>query len=112
MEIVVECPDNLVVMSDRLRLKQVILNLGRNSAKFLEEGQGFIRLKAAVVNGHVQLSVEDSGRGIPLQKRDKLFNKYQESLDLLSQGTVRMRETPSVCLTHSIVCKCQLNLYT
>jgi len=81
LEVSVNCPSNLVVMSDRLRLKQVILNLGRNSAKFVEEG--YIRLAAAEVNGSVQLSVTDSGPGIPAEKRDKLFNKYQESNRLM-----------------------------
>eukprot|EP00545_Synedropsis_sp_CCMP1620_P004737 CAMPEP_0119010656 /NCGR_PEP_ID=MMETSP1176-20130426/5154_1 /TAXON_ID=265551 /ORGANISM="Synedropsis recta cf, Strain CCMP1620" /LENGTH=814 /DNA_ID=CAMNT_0006963361 /DNA_START=160 /DNA_END=2604 /DNA_ORIENTATION=- len=87
MEVSVHCPENLVVMSDRLRLKQIMMNLGRNSAKFLIEGRGFIKLSAEVVDGNVQLSVADSGPGIPQDKRAKLFNKYQESLDLLSQGT-------------------------
>ena len=86
VKVSVECPEGLFVMTDRLRLKQVILNLGRNSAKFV--CQGFIRLRAAVVEGHVQLSVEDSGSGIPHEKRKLLFAKFQESLDLLSQGTV------------------------
>jgi hypothetical protein len=33
------------------------------------------------------LYVEDSGPGIPHAKRQKLFDKFQASLDLLSQGT-------------------------
>jgi K+-sensing histidine kinase KdpD len=57
----------------------------RNSSKFVEEG--FIRLSAEVVNGRVQLSVADSGPGIPLEKQQSLFTKYQDSLDVLSQGT-------------------------
>lgn len=89
VDVVVECPKDLVVLSDHLRLKQVILNLGRNSVKFIEEG--FIKLQAKVVNGQVQLAVEDSGPGIPMEKRERLFCKYQESLDMLSQGTVRLR---------------------
>lgn len=36
------------------------------------------------------LLVEDSGPGIPPEKQDQLFNKYQESLDILGQGTVRI----------------------
>jgi K+-sensing histidine kinase KdpD len=72
-----------------LRLKQVILNLGRNSVKFIEEG--FIKLQAKVVKGQVQIAVEDSGPGIPMEKRERLFCKYQESLDMLSQGTVSLR---------------------
>ena len=35
----------------------------------------------------VQLAVEDSGKGIPVEKRARLFEKFQESLDSLNQGT-------------------------
>jgi len=74
-------------------LKQIVLNLAANAAKFVE--RGYIRLKARVVensddehdNGVVEISVEDSGPGIPLEKRDRLFAKFQESLDSLNQGT-------------------------
>ncbi|KAL3903638.1 MAG: hypothetical protein SGARI_005284 [Bacillariaceae sp.] len=101
-------------MADRMRLKQILLNLSFNATKFVEKG--FIRLKAKVVevkgnsngaaaenggeNGrtapsqsqshpqqHVELYVEDSGPGIPEGKRKSLFNKWQDSLDVLNQGT-------------------------
>jgi signal transduction histidine kinase len=84
----VDCPPGLVCMTDRLRLKQVCLNLARNSVKFIHEG--FIRLRADVINNEVHLFVEDSGPGIPLEKRQMLFSKFQESLDSLSQGTVSL----------------------
>jgi two-component system, sensor histidine kinase ChiS len=63
----IHCPPNLFVLSDSLRLEQVVLNLGRNSVKFVEEG--FVRLSAAVVDGNVRIIVEDSGPGIPVEKR-------------------------------------------
>lgn len=44
-------------------------------------------MRASVVNNCVHLYVEDSGPGIPLEKRDILFTKFQESLDSLNQGT-------------------------
>lgn len=85
-EVEVDCqPENLIIMTDRLRLKQVIMNLGRNACKFVEKG--FIRLKARVVEGEVHIYVEDSGPGIPLDKQKRLFAKFQESLDSLNQGT-------------------------
>ena len=83
----ISCPPNLFVMGDRLRLNQVMINLGRNSIKFVDEG--FIKLAAEEVDGCVQFSVSDSGPGIPEEKKARLFQKYQESLDILSQGTVR-----------------------
>jgi signal transduction histidine kinase/CheY-like chemotaxis protein len=84
-EVHIECPGNLVVSTDALRLKQIVLNLGRNSGKFVEHG--FIRLRAAVVDGNVRVYIEDSGPGIPMEKRKILFTKFQESLDSLAQGT-------------------------
>lgn len=85
VKILVECPPGLHVVTDPLRLKQVVMNLGRNSSKFIEKG--FIRLKGQVIDNSVVLYVEDSGCGIPKDKQEQLFTKYQESLDLLNQGT-------------------------
>jgi len=61
------------------------MNLGRNSLKFTR--RGFVRFRAEVIDGYVELCVEDSGPGIPTSKRDNLFAKFQESLDVLNQGT-------------------------
>ena len=84
-EMLVDCPEHLVVATDCLRLKQIMLNLGRNSSKFVQ--RGFVRFRAAVVDGLVELYVEDSGPGIPVEKRNALFEKFQSSLDELAQGT-------------------------
>jgi signal transduction histidine kinase/ActR/RegA family two-component response regulator len=85
VEIIVDCPPNLVIITDCLRLKQVILNLGRNSSKFVEFG--FIRFRVDVLNDKIEIYVEDSGPGIPVEKRSNLFQKFQASLDILNQGT-------------------------
>lgn len=85
IEVLVDCPPNLMVDTDRLRLKQIALNLANNSLKFVE--RGFVRIRALVVNNSVRLHIEDSGPGIPVEKRPRLFAKFQDSLDQLSQGT-------------------------
>ena len=90
VQLYVECDTKLYALADKLRLKQVILNLGRNSTKFVESG--FIRFTAKKVPDDdtiVEFAVEDSGPGIPIEKRRKMFTKYQDSLDGLAQGTVR-----------------------
>ena len=84
-EVLLECPSDLVVMTDKLRLKQTCLNLGRNATKFVNHG--FVRLRADIVNDKVHVFVEDSGSGVPLDKRDHIFGKFQETRDSLSQGT-------------------------
>ena len=85
IELLIDCPQNLIVETDRLRLKQITLNLTNNSLKFVESG--FVRIRALVVNNSVRIQIEDSGPGIPLEKREKLFKKFQDSLDQLNQGT-------------------------
>jgi signal transduction histidine kinase/CheY-like chemotaxis protein len=85
VDVTVDCPKNLIIATDCLRLKQIVLNLGRNSTKFVHSG--YIRFRAAVVDGFVEVYVEDSGPGIPIEKRGALFEKFQSSLDVLSQGT-------------------------
>jgi signal transduction histidine kinase/CheY-like chemotaxis protein len=100
-EVFVECnPSSLVVAVDRLRLKQIVLNLARNSSRFVNAG-GFVCLRAsAMVHDHSRLqhssatpsmggiviSVEDSGPGVPKEKRPQLFVKYQKSLEELNEG--------------------------
>jgi signal transduction histidine kinase/CheY-like chemotaxis protein len=84
-EVLTECPENLFVLTDKMRLKQIMLNLGRNSSKFVQKG--FILFGASVVDGNIRLIVEDSGPGISKAKQKRLFSKFQESLDLTNQGT-------------------------
>lgn len=62
-----------------------MINLGRNSLKFTTKG--FVRFRAAIIDGLVEIYVEDSGPGIPADKRNALFEKFQKSLDVQSQGT-------------------------
>ena len=57
VDVKVDCPENLIVATDCLRLKQIMLNLGRNSTKFVHSG--FIRFRAVVVNG-LRLGSRDS----------------------------------------------------
>lgn len=53
-----DCPPNLVVEADRMRLMQVMLNLGNNSLHC-------VHVQAGVVNGNVRLCLEDSGLKFP-----------------------------------------------
>mmetsp|Transcript_31478 Transcript_31478/g.75947 ORF Transcript_31478/g.75947 Transcript_31478/m.75947 type:complete len:460 (-) Transcript_31478:2440-3819(-) len=72
-EVLLDCPEGLTIQTDSLRLKQVVLNLARNSSKFVVNG--FIRLRGAVVDNEVMMYVEDSGSGVPKEKRENLFEK-------------------------------------
>jgi signal transduction histidine kinase len=63
------------VSADRDRVKQVILNLLTNAAKFSEETAPII-LSVEPVGDEVKLSVKDRGPGIPADQMDKLFERF------------------------------------
>lgn len=75
-----------IVKTDAQRLKQVLINLLSNAAKFTPSGS--IRLAIAIDKPHreLEISVSDTGCGIPLDKCDKVFERF-EKLNEYSQGT-------------------------
>jgi signal transduction histidine kinase len=67
--------DQLMVMGDRDRLKQVLLNLLSNAVKYTESN-GKIILRLARVGDEVHLSVEDDGRGIHPDQVERIFERF------------------------------------
>jgi signal transduction histidine kinase len=68
-------PD-LAVRADREKLRQVILNLLSNAIRFTPAG-GRISLSAASLeDGRVAVYVEDSGPGIPEDRREQIFEPF------------------------------------
>jgi signal transduction histidine kinase len=66
-----------LVMGDSLRIRQVILNLISNAAKFTDEGS--ITLGAnPEQNGEITIWVRDSGIGIPPQELDNIFEEFKQ----------------------------------
>jgi signal transduction histidine kinase len=55
-------------------LRQIILNLLDNAAKFTERGE--IRISAAQQNGSLKLNVSDTGIGIPEQELGGIFEEF------------------------------------
>ncbi len=65
-----------VVRADRERLRQVLVNLIKNSLEAMEK-RGNILVKAAQGNeGRVEITVEDDGKGIPEDKVEDLFQPF------------------------------------
>ena len=62
---------------DTRRIRQVLLNLVANAAKFTEEG--FIRVEAEAHPTEVIVSVADSGIGIPPDKLEVIFEPFTQA---------------------------------
>lgn len=74
-------PGPLWVRVDEIRLRQVIGNLVANAVKFTERGSVTVRLaRGREADGLMQvaLSVEDTGRGIPPEGLDRLFEPFTQ----------------------------------
>ena len=67
----------IIVWADRIRLRQVLLNLLGNAAKFTPEG-GDISVAAFREAGQVVLSVSDTGIGIPPEARESVFEDFYQ----------------------------------
>lgn len=66
---------SLAVHADRERLRQVLVNLISNAARYSESG-GTIRVHSSSVNGRIAIHVSDTGIGIPAEKLDAIFEPF------------------------------------
>jgi signal transduction histidine kinase len=73
------------VLADELRLHQVLLNLVDNAVKYTPKG-GRVELAAVSVNSHVELSVTDTGVGIPSDTGGRLFDPFYRVEGTVTQG--------------------------
>ncbi|BCV25370.1 two-component system histidine kinase PnpS [Gelria sp. Kuro-4] len=65
----------LAVQADRDRIRQVLLNLIDNSIKYTPAG-GRISISAAALDGTVRVAVADTGRGIPSEDLERIFERF------------------------------------
>jgi two-component system nitrogen regulation sensor histidine kinase NtrY len=63
------------VWIDAEQIKRALINLLDNAVE-ATEAPGQVRVAAQPVNGHLEIQVKDTGRGIPPESREKLFLPY------------------------------------
>lgn len=66
------------VLGDDLRLRQVLMNLLNNSVKFTERGEIVLAVRGEV-GDEIRFSVADTGMGIPADRREKVFQVFQQA---------------------------------
>lgn len=78
LEFAMEDPGGpVMVWGDRERLSQVLDNLLHNAVKFSPKG-GRITLRVLDLGDHVQVSVQDTGIGIPSDKLERIFERFYQ----------------------------------
>jgi len=71
-------PDLPQVYADPTRIKQILNNLLYNSLRHTPEG-GLVVVQAKVLGEMVEVSVSDTGRGIPDDEIDHVFDRYYQA---------------------------------
>jgi signal transduction histidine kinase len=74
MEILVP-PDSLIILGDRGLLSQLMANLLDNAIKYAP-AQGYIKVSLLPGPEYVTLAIADSGAGIPIEERSKVFQRF------------------------------------
>ncbi|GBF33803.1 osmosensitive K+ channel histidine kinase KdpD [Desulfocucumis palustris] len=81
--------EKIIVQADQDRLRQIVLNLLSNAVKYSDDG-GEIVVGAIAEEAYVRIYVRDSGRGIPDEELERIFDKFHRvdsSRDSASGGT-------------------------
>jgi len=84
-----EIPPGLSLKADPDRLKQVLINLLTNAFKYTPE-DGEITIRARITGGNTEISVIDTGAGIPAAELPYIFEKFyrvDKSRDSAAGGT-------------------------
>ena len=78
VELTSDLPEDLSpVYSDLEKVKQILINLMSNAAKFTHEGEISVRVRE--VNGSIRVDVSDTGIGISQEAMGRIFEEFQQA---------------------------------
>jgi signal transduction histidine kinase/CheY-like chemotaxis protein len=80
--VVVDCPPDIGTMrADQTRVRQALLNLASNAAKFTEDGTITLRVRRVAEDGHpwLTMAVSDTGIGLTREQIGRLFQEFVQA---------------------------------
>ncbi len=93
--------NNLIIKTDEIRIKQILLNFISNAVKFTKSGSIKISAKIQEKLNSVRISVKDTGIGIKQEDISKLFNENLQIKDNYGMNTFGSGFGLSICKTLS-----------
>ncbi len=89
IKLIKKLPDELKLTADPSRLRQVIANLVSNAVKYTPNG-GSVVVKASVKDDTAEISIHDTGLGIPAEDLEHIFDRFyrvKRDADSTTEGT-------------------------
>ncbi|MEM8973276.1 MAG: sensor histidine kinase [Pseudomonadota bacterium] len=74
-----------LVKVERDRLTQVVVNLISNAVKFSDKEERLVKVRAEGIDGALHVSIEDNGIGIAPEDHDKVFQRFQQVGNTLTE---------------------------
>jgi PAS domain S-box-containing protein len=71
-----EC-ENIEMLADRTKLKQIMYNLLSNAVKFTPEN-GKVWIDCKTNGDNIEISISDNGIGIPVHEQQRIFNSFKQ----------------------------------
>ena len=71
-----QAPSSLMIEADALRLEQVLVNVLDNAVKYSPEGGQIVVAIEQIDPSQIQISISDSGMGIPDEERERIFEPF------------------------------------
>jgi PAS domain S-box-containing protein len=75
VELEIDCPEQLAALTNGELLEQAVVNLAENAAKMTRSGR-IVLAARAIDDGVVEISVSDTGPGIPAADRQRIFERF------------------------------------
>lgn len=73
------CPAGIVIEADPDRTRQILVNLLNNAVKFTETGGSIGITVLAASDEYVDITVWDTGVGIPADQQDRIFESFHQA---------------------------------
>src|SRR5262249_44782786 len=75
-----ECAAEIVLMADKLKLKQALVNVVRNAIEASPHGSAVV-VRARLRDGQIEMAVSDSGPGVAHRDREAIFTPFFTTKD-------------------------------
>ncbi|WP_439134867.1 ATP-binding protein [Pseudomaricurvus sp.] len=76
LKVWLDCPADAYVNTDEILLERIVRNLLANAIKYTEAGR--IEMSVEARGQMIELKVSDSGRGIPLEEQEHVFEEFYQ----------------------------------